>query len=75
MSHCLSELALQPAVHVLWGSLEDSLAVIAACTGHPTLRALDFKHNRLNGAPGRGEIEAALEALESSNAELSVTRY
>jgi len=58
----------------LWDSLEDSLAVIAACTGHPTLRALDFKHNRLHRAPGREAIEAALDALTASNAELSVNR-
>jgi len=58
----------------LWGSLEDGLAVVAACTGHPTLHALDFKYNDLDRARGRAAIEAALDALETSNAELSVTR-
>jgi len=37
----------------LWESLADGLAVIAACTGHPTLRTLDFRVNGLQQAPGR----------------------
>jgi len=49
-------------------------AVVAACTGHPTLRALDFEYNSLHDAPGRAVIEDALDELESWNAELSVTR-
>jgi len=58
----------------LWESLEDGLAVIAACTGHPTLRKLSFERNQLHNAPGRAAIEAALDALESWSVELSVTR-
>jgi len=59
----------------LWGSLEDGLAVIAACTRHPTLRKLDFQCNGLEGAAGHEAIEAALDALlEASNAELDLVR-
>ena len=58
----------------LWESLEDSLAVIAACTGHPTLRTLDLEDNSLEYAPGRAAIEAALDVLAASNAELRVLR-
>jgi len=47
----------------LWESLADSLAVIAACTGHPTLRTLGFQSNDLEHAPDRAAIEAALDAL------------
>jgi len=50
----------------LWESLADGLAVIAACTGHPTLRELSFEHNDLENAPGRAAIEAALDALQAS---------
>jgi len=54
---------------VLWGSLEDGLAVVAACTRHPTLRKLDFQFNGLEGARGRAVIEAALDALAASNSQ------
>jgi len=58
----------------LWQSLEDGLAVIAACTGHPTLRALNLRYNRLHDAP-EAVIEAALDdALKASNGRLSVSR-
>jgi len=50
----------------LWESLADGLAVIAACSGHPTLRTLEFQRNRLEHAPGRAAIEAALDALQAS---------
>jgi len=50
----------------LWESLADGLAVIAACTGHPTLRTLDFRSNDLQHAPGRAAIESALDALQAS---------
>jgi len=32
----------------LWDSLDDGLAIISACVGHPTLRLCNFRHNRLN---------------------------
>lgn len=32
----------------LWNSLDDGLAIISACVGHPTLRLCNFSHNRLN---------------------------
>jgi len=61
-----------------WVSLEDGLAVIAACTGHPTLRELSFQNNDLleggQDAAGHEAIEAALDALEAANAELHVER-
>jgi len=47
----------------LWESLADGLAVVAACTSHPTLRTLEFQFNGLEHAPGRAAIEAALDAL------------
>ena len=50
----------------LWESLADGLAVISACTGHPTLRTLDFRVNGLAHAPGRAAIEAALDAQQAS---------
>jgi len=50
----------------LWESLEDGLALIAACTGHPTLGVLDLQYNRLADAPDRAAIEAALDALDAS---------
>ena len=50
----------------LWESLADGLAVVAACTGHPTLRALDFQGNGLERAPGRAAIDAALNGLQAS---------
>jgi len=57
----------------LWESLADGLAVIAACTGHPTLRDIDFRSNDLN-VPGRAAIEAALDALQASIPGLRLTR-
>jgi hypothetical protein len=50
----------------LWESQADSLAIIAACMSHPTLRELSFEHNDLENAPGRAAIEAALDALQAS---------
>jgi len=50
----------------LWESQADSLAIIAACMSHPTLRTLDFRVNGLEHAPGRAAIEAALDALQAS---------
>jgi len=67
----LVELALESIW--LWHSLEDGLAVIAACTGHPTLRALNLRYN-MQYDPGRDVIEAALDALAASNAELRLIR-
>jgi len=63
----------------LWGvrlreSLADGLAIVAACTGNPTLRALDFQHNGREHAPGRAAIEAALDALQASIPELRLLR-
>jgi len=49
----------------LWESLADGLAVVAACTGHPTLRTLEFHRNGLEDAPGRAAIEAALDVLQA----------
>jgi hypothetical protein len=49
----------------LWESLEDGLAVIAACTGHPTLRKISFARNGLQHAPGRAASEA-VDALQAS---------
>ena len=50
----------------LWESQADGLAVVAACTGHPTLRTIDFWDNGLPNAPGRAVIDAALDALAAS---------
>jgi len=50
----------------MWESLADGLAVIAACTAHPTLFALGFERIRLDDAPGSAAIDAALDALEAS---------
>jgi len=50
----------------LWESQADGLAVVAACTGHPTLRMLFFNFNGLEHAPGRAAIDAALDALQAS---------
>jgi len=58
----------------LWESLADGLAVVAACTGHPTLRTLDFQYNDLEHAPGRAAIEAALDALQAAIPELRLMR-
>jgi len=54
----------------LWESPVDSLAVIAACTGHPTLRDISFRFNDLEDSPGRAAIDAAMDALEASSPEL-----
>jgi len=54
----------------LWHSLEDGLAVVAACTGHPTLRMLNLRLNGLEGAAGHEAIEVALLALAASHADL-----
>jgi len=58
----------------LWESLADGLAVVAACTGHPTLRTLYFQYNDLEHAHGREAIEAALDALQASIPELLLLR-
>jgi len=58
----------------LWESLADGLAVITACTGHPTLRTVSFQYNQLENAPDRAAIEAELDALELSILELRLTR-
>jgi hypothetical protein len=50
----------------LWESHADGLAVIAACTGHPTLRDISLRFNDLEDSPGRAAIDAALDALEAS---------
>jgi hypothetical protein len=50
----------------LWESQADGLAVVAACTGHPTLCAISFIYNGLQNAPGIAAIDAALDALEAS---------
>ena len=59
----------------LWESQADGLAVVAACTGHPTLRTIDFWDNGLPNAPGRAVIDAALDALEASIPGLRVMRW
>jgi len=51
----------------LWESQADGLAVIAACTDHPTLREISFEYNDLGDAPGRAVIEGALVALQNSS--------
>jgi hypothetical protein len=58
----------------LWESVEDGLAVIAACVGHPTLRTLDFRYNFHEDAPGRAAIETALDALVASIPGLDLSR-
>jgi hypothetical protein len=58
----------------LWESLSDGLAVIAACSSHPTLREIQFEDNDLEDAPGREAIEAALDALQASIPELRLNR-
>jgi hypothetical protein len=52
----------------LFDSLEDGLAVVAACTGHPTLRDLNLSYNHVNAvaAPAIGAALAALVAAESA---------
>ena len=59
---------------LLWESLADGLAVVAACTGHPTLRTLDLQYNGLENAPGGAAVEAALDALQASIPELRLLR-
>jgi len=54
----------------LWESLADGLAVVAACTGHPTLREISFQYNDVAHDPGREAIEAALDALHAACPEL-----
>jgi hypothetical protein len=58
----------------LFDSLEDGLAVVAACTGHPTLRELNLSYNRVNAvaAPAVGAALAALVAAESALQTLNV---
>jgi hypothetical protein len=57
----------------LWESQAGGLAVIAACTGHPTLDTISFEHNDLD-VPGRAAIEAALDALQASIPGLDLLR-
>jgi len=64
---------LELCVMRLWESLADGMAVIAACTDHPTLREISFEFNDLN-VPGRAAIEAALDALQASIPGNSLTR-
>jgi len=53
----------------LFDSLEDGLAVVAACTGHPTLRDLNLSWNPVN-AVAAPAVGAALAALVAANSEL-----
>jgi hypothetical protein len=53
----------------LFVSLEDGLAVVAACTGHPTLRELDLSWNHVD-AVVLPAVGAALAALVAANSEL-----
>jgi hypothetical protein len=53
----------------LWESFEDGLAVIAACTGHPTLRELDLNGNNQD-APAPAAVGGALSALVASDSVL-----
>jgi len=57
----------------LWELQADGLAVIAACTGHPTLREISFMYNDIEDAPGRAVIEGALVALQESIPGLCLT--
>jgi len=58
----------------LWESPADGLAVIAACTSHPTLREICFQYNDLEHASVSAAIEAALDALQASIPELHLMR-
>jgi len=59
----------------LWESHADGLAVIDACTAHPTLRSLLFDSEfAIEDAPDRAAIEAALDVLEASIPGLHLTR-
>jgi len=49
----------------LWESLEDGLAVIDACTGHPTMRKLSLRDNSPDG-PAPAAVGVALAALVTS---------
>jgi hypothetical protein len=53
----------------LFNSLEDGLAVVAACTGHLTLRELNLSFNHVN-AVAAPAIGAALAALVAADSEL-----
>jgi hypothetical protein len=53
----------------LFDSLEDGPAVVAACTGHPTLRELDLSWNHVDAVTSPA-VGAALAALVSANSEL-----
>jgi len=53
----------------LWQSLEDGLAVVAACTGHPTLRELSFWDNSM-GAHAPVAVGAALGCLVAADSAL-----
>jgi len=53
----------------LFDSLEDGLAVVAACTGHPTLRELNLSRNYVD-AVALPAIGAELAALVAANSEL-----
>jgi hypothetical protein len=53
----------------LFDSLEDGLAVVAACTGHPTLRELDLSYNHVDAVTSPA-VGAALAALVAANSEL-----
>jgi hypothetical protein len=57
----------------LWESQADGLAVIAACTGHPTFHTIGFRHNDLGDAPDRAVIEGALVELQESIPGLRLT--
>jgi len=57
----------------LWESQADGLAVIAACSSHPTLREISFEYNDLEDAPGRAVIQGALVALQESIPGLRLT--
>jgi len=48
---------------LLWVSQADGLAIITACTGHPTLHTISFYNNALGNAAA---IEAALDRLAAS---------
>jgi hypothetical protein len=60
---------LELAAVSLFNSLEDGLAVVAACTGHPTLRELNLSYNIFN-AVAAPAVGAALAALVAANSEL-----
>jgi len=53
----------------LWESPEDGLAVVAACTGHPTLRELSFWGNNIP-ATASAAVGVALAALVDADSAL-----